>query len=83
MYLTNLTNYLLILDDSGGHISGQAGDLRAHAHAHLGHGLHGHSNIGPVIGKALQILIPSALLITGASALFPNRIHVPTNEKTQ
>ncbi|ODM87456.1 hypothetical protein Ocin01_19226 [Orchesella cincta] len=30
------------------------------------------------VGKALHFLIPSALLLTGVSALFPNRVHVPT-----
>ncbi|CAG7733036.1 unnamed protein product, partial [Allacma fusca] len=67
-----------------------AEEYRGHGHGH-GHGhayghihgySHGHSSIGPVIGKALQILIPSALFITGASALFPTRIHVPTNDLT-
>jgi hypothetical protein len=40
---------------------------------------HGHA--GEAIGKALQILIPSAIVLIGISAFLLNRMKVPANDR--
>jgi len=45
---------------------------------------HGKANepyFGPAFSKALKFWIPSAIFLTGVSALFPQRVKVFTNEQ--